>query len=368
MNLRHLQLEDWPFQVVPDARSARIWGDREDVKRELAQLLRSYARTSASSVNLVWAYFGAGKTHFLRHFAYLMESQPDSHLASHYSVFPRSVKGYLDMYRVFAHGISAGMLANAFATLEHASERPSDVDAELLMACRTLVMRPDLEATVMQWFQAGRPLAQELRAAGLRARIDTAERAVQVQASAVRLLQAVGTHRFVWMIDEFQRIGELRLQQKNDVNVGLHSIFNELPSGFSLMLSFSFGEATNIRFLLSDELLDRANLQPYFQLPPLGVDDSVQLVTDVLRAHRDSEVWRDPTGPFREGVLGAVIRRLDDTPGLTLKPRTLMQVFDAILSEADLAIEEGVLESIDQEFAIAVFQKRAAEALFLDEE
>jgi hypothetical protein len=337
------------------------------VRGGLENLLRAYGRTSASSINLVWAYFGAGKTHFLKYLGYRMDSLSNTTLRGIYSVFPKSIRGYLDLYRVFAAGIPADQLRDAYRSLEQAGDH-AKLDPEVFAACKALVLRPDQADIVMQWLRAQRPLLSALRQAGLHTRIDTAERAIEVQSSLVRLIQATGVHRLVWMVDEFQRIGELGISQKNDVNVGLHSLFNELPTGFSLFLSFSFGEPKNIKYLLSDELIDRSRLQQYFQLPPLSRDEAVAFVREVMQAHCISEAWREPDGPFGAHALGAVVEAIDASPQLALKPRTLMQVFDAILSEADWRIESGELQEVDSTFALGVLKERLDQAVFVDED
>ena len=365
----HLGLESWPFQVVPDARSARTWADRAKVKEDLELLVRRLARSEASSIHLLWAYFGAGKTHFLRHLAYIADDQPNVAMITTYSVFPRTVRGFIDLYRVMAKNWSAEQVANAYSRME--SEEPSladSLDVEFLTGCRALVVRPDTSATVLDWLRGGRPLAPALRAAGLTQRIDTSERAIEVAASLCRLFRWSTDGRMVWMIDEFQRIGQLRPAQRNDVNIGLHSLFNELPTGFSLILSFSFGESRNIQFLLSEELLDRANMEKYFKLPPLTEDEARVFVLDLLAAHRGGAQVENEAFPFSDTTIRDLISRIAGSGRLGLKPRTLMQVFNAVLEEADPRLEDGSMDYVSPDFARAVFEERVADSLSLDGE
>jgi hypothetical protein len=361
----HLCLSEWPFRITPDNKSAEVWADRKDIHRQLELLLRGYTRSPASSINLLWAYFGAGKTHFLRHLASRARSVTPSPVLTEYSVFPRRVRGFLDLYRTLAHNWSAQTLADCYAVVA-ADGRDTEIpfDADFLKACRVLAVQPDSAQIVMSWLRGDRLLIRDVRNIGVSQKIDTSDRAISVCVSAIRMLLAGrAAIRFVWMVDEFQRIGELRPSESTDVNVGLHSVFNELTSGFSLLLSFSFGTPENIRFLLSDELRDRANMAQYFQLPELDAQAAEEFIADLLTIYRSPDCSGDHEDPFSFPFQRATIRRvvelIDDHPKLSLKPRTLMQVFDAVLGETEIAIETGERDSVDPASAEEVFRRRA---------
>lgn len=370
MNIEHLALTDWPFQVVPDERSAQLWAGRDSVRRELKLLLRNYSRAQASSINLLWAFFGAGKTHFLKHLAWQAEVNYPGQIQTFYSVFPKTIRNFMDMHRILARNWDAQLLLDSYTALENQGlTRTMNIDEEFLTACRSLAIRPELAPTILDWLRAGKPTLREIREAGMSQRIDSSERAVDVCAAALKLItRGQGLNRVVWMIDEFQRIGELRTQQRNDVNIGLHSVFNELPSGFSLLLSFSFGEARNIKYLLSDEVLDRANMERFFQLPLMSQDEAVEFVLELLRLHRLPESEVEDAFPFEKDAIEALIQAVDEDPRLQLKPRTLMQVFNAVLSEADLLIEEGDEKVITRRLGVDIYQSRAKDVLAVDTE
>jgi hypothetical protein len=359
----HLGLVEWPFRVTPDTKSAAVWADRVGVHSELVKLIRSYRRTTASSINLLWAFFGAGKTHFLRHLEYLASNEQG--IATHYSVFPKTVKSFVQLYATLARSLPLGLLVASYTELESRSDPiVQQLDPQLITACRSVAVRPELQPVVAEWLAAGRPLIKDLREAGISSRIDSSERAIEVCGSAIRLVIAgKRLNRVVWMIDEFQRIGLLRPQQQADINIGLHSVFNDVPLQFSLMLSFSFGDARNIRFLLSDELLDRAQMQQFFQLPALTLEESTIFVHDLLIAHRPDGNRDWGTFPFADGAIEEVLRVLGEELGRELKPRSIMQAFDAVLSEMDLEIEEGRIVEVSAESAIVALRGRAKDAL-----
>jgi hypothetical protein len=62
---RHLGLTRWPFPVVPDLAFSTFMADRKQLKADIDDLLRVLCRRDTSSIHLLWAWFGAGKTHSL---------------------------------------------------------------------------------------------------------------------------------------------------------------------------------------------------------------------------------------------------------------------------------------------------------------
>jgi len=96
----HLHLVDWPFQTVPDERFYSFMADRTQPVFDIKTLLRNLSRRPSSSMHLMWAWFGAGKTHTLRHLEYLCKTE-FTNIVPIYIEFPKSTKNFLDIYRAF---------------------------------------------------------------------------------------------------------------------------------------------------------------------------------------------------------------------------------------------------------------------------
>ncbi len=96
----HLNLTDWPFRVVPDVSFYAFMADRKQLTQDIRVLLRNLSRRPTSSMHLMWAWFGAGKTHTLHHIEHLCKSEFDS-ITPIYVEFPRGAKSFLDVYRSF---------------------------------------------------------------------------------------------------------------------------------------------------------------------------------------------------------------------------------------------------------------------------
>src|SRR4030067_3549642 len=94
----HLNLKAWPFQVVPDEEFARVWAGRKQTKQQIDQLVKRMQFTPKSSLYLLWANFGMGKTHTLLHLQYLCQKFKNQ-LIPIYAFMPNRPGGFLDIYR-----------------------------------------------------------------------------------------------------------------------------------------------------------------------------------------------------------------------------------------------------------------------------
>jgi hypothetical protein len=94
--------------------------------------------------------------------------------------------------------------------------------------------------------------AKNMNQIGVTYRIKTAEDAFQALTALTKLANFKGNpnSRLVILLDEYQRIGELRANIRNEINAGLHAYFNANPTGLTIMLSFSFGKKENVAFSL----------------------------------------------------------------------------------------------------------------------
>jgi len=357
----HLYLVDWPFQVVPDPRFSRIWADREDLYRTVTGILRKMARIPQASIHLIWAWYGAGKSHTLQHMAYLcMEKYQGLHPV--YTVFPKAVSSFLDFYQSLMRPLDVDLLIDQYASLTRGTspgqlQRALGMPADLLTILKYLHIGDERSRDIaLQWLRAEKPHLATLRSMGINSRIQSTDDAVQVLRCIVRLMsfEHPGA-RLIWMIDEFQRIGDFKASLRSEINAGLHSAFNDCPTNFSLILSFSVRSQATMNAMLSPELLDRACMQPVITIPPLTPDQAKVFVGDLLQAFRSPEhIPPSRLFPFDEGAVNAIVEQLEADPNVELKPRSIMQACDLILGEADVEIEERRLQTISREYALQV--------------
>ena len=163
-------------------------------------------------------------------------------------------------------------------------------------------------------------------------------------------------HRLIWAIDELQRLATAGRNAILDVNAGLHSLFNTCPTGLSLVLSFSGQpDEDTLPAWFSSELKDRMGVTKVMVMPPLQRGGAVRFVADVL-AHFRSE-WSDaqPLFPFSEQACDAILRFVEARN--ELRPRFIMDAFNAVLERAELEIEDGTIDTVSAAFAEGVLEQ-----------
>ena len=147
------------------------------------------------------------------------------------------------------------------------------------------------------------------------------------------------------MIDEFQRVGELRPNIINQVNSSLHTVFNAHPTGLQLMLTFSFGKKENVFYLLSAELKSRAEPQS-ISLDVLGREEAVAFLSDLLGQFRINKDDPRPLYPFSQAAINTMLMTIAQKK--TLTPRRIMLYANHVLTEHMLNAPNSLDEISDE--------------------
>ena len=342
----HLNLRDWPFQTVPNEEFASIWAGRRETKQQLDRLLWKMQFAPKSGLHLLWANFGMGKTHTLLHLQHLCR-QTQGRLVPVFAVMPRRSRGFLDLYRVIVSELPFQFLGDQLIKVGskwpesltlHPMFRKSPGIVNAILSIRS--GEAERGTAGRQWLM-GQPglTSSNLKSVGVTYRIKTPEDALAALAALTRLItfQKDPPTKLVLMIDEFQRIGELTPRIMNEVNAGLHSYYNEHPTGLELILSFSFGRKENVEFLLSDELKSRAEPQS-ISLDILNRAEANEFLRELLAQFRlrDDTHW---AYPFSPEAIHALVQRISETK--TLTPRRLMLYANHVLLESQYAHGPG---------------------------
>ena len=368
----HLGLVEWPFQTTPDRNFYTFMADRSQVRQDTDTVLRSLSRRNTSTIHLVWSWYGTGKTHTLRYMEHLCRNQYTT-LLPVYMEIPKALRGFSDIYRSFAAAVDFDLLRNRFLEVVTSPSRgimekelkteSLDMFNALSMLCAGTDRQRD---TVFRWLR-GEPLSVgELRPLGLGKRISNAEEAIKTVTWIVRLINSASAlsqnevGRLVWIIDEFQQIGDSKTLA-GEVNSCLHSIFNKCPNSLSLFISFSGRPEKSYPGWLSRELVDRIGVQKVIILPPLTHGEAKQFVQDVLEHFRpDSERPPSYFFPFDESTVDMILD-LIEKDRKEIKPRSIMQYFTSVLEIGELLIQEGKLRVIGSEFASECLKGRLLE-------
>ena len=369
----HLHLKDWPFSVVPRPGLCTYIAGRPQLDADINELLRHLSRRDTSSVRVFWSWFGAGKTHSLH---YLLNRAREQNLRSPpvrcspvYTEFPRSVRSFVDLYKAFANSIDIASIGEAFLEL-HTSPKQGTYYSQLLAT------HPDLAAalrvfstgnaqdqsTATRWLRGDMVPLADFRRIDISQRISTSDAAIRTLASIIDLLAAAERaqgrhgHRLIWAIDELQRLASAGRNAILDVNAGLHSLFNSCPTGLSLVLSFSGQpDQETLPTWFSSELKDRMGVTKVMVMPPLQRGDAVRFVADVLAHFRIESSDVKPLFPFSEQACDAILSFVESRN--ELRPRFIMDAFNAVLEKAEIEIEAGTMNTVSVAFAKSVLEQ-----------
>jgi P-loop Domain of unknown function (DUF2791) len=338
----------WPFNIVPNPGDGIRWADRKTLKEQITRLGRTLSRHDAVSLHLLWADFGAGKTHALLYLKQEAEKGKYGSILPLYSALPKGCRSFLDIYQAIVRGIFMQSLGDAYdkairsVTRRELMRKLGDISGDLSTCFSAISLLGENEKRIaLAWLHAEKSVSgSQFKNLSLLGRIRTTDDAVLALTGIVRLFNAAGYRRVLFMVDEFQRLEVLRRQQQNDINAGLHGFFNSCDHGMSLLLSFSFGLEENIEHFLNEELLSRAH-PLRIAIPKLQFDEAVEFLNDVIQQARD------PLGewPVARDVVSGIVQEVSKRFDLT--PRRLLKAGGLVFESAGLDFEDGKITELD---------------------
>lgn len=342
--LTHLNLEAWPFQVVPSDESSKRWVGRQEVERKLRGLLRTVQRVSPSRIVLLWAAYGAGKTHALRHLAHLADGQED--VRALYVVTPKGIKHFLDVYRAI---VDAALRSDLISELglalyrQSGPEQPTNLRRALV---RVVSLNEPHTRTPVSWLKAEKVSAADLRASGLTRRLETSADGVDTLNELVELLRTELGIKLILLLDEIQELGELVPRQLDEAVGGLHKVFDRNTEGVTIVFSFTTAAQETIEGIIGSTLYERRS--DTIALHSLSVDEGISFMSALVMEY-SVDKSRVPF-PFTPEAIRAVVERVAGPDGAT--PRALIRAFDIILRDAEMDIEDGLLNKLTPEEAL----------------
>ena len=300
----------------------------------------------------MWADFGAGKTHTL----YYMNSAAKAYgMYPVYVEWPKKTSTFVDVYRSIALKFPPRVLSTMFwayagkAGVEHVLNGASEVYPDFGAVLERIYNGDDNNPLVGEWLRAEKSITKrELTTIGVRNAIRTSDEAIRALVVLTGLVANGNTHsKLLLMLDEFQRIDQLPPRARREINAGIHTLFNACPEGLCIMLSFSFGNPSNIKFLLAEEVISRTDPDG-IQLPKLTVAEALNFVQDLLKHQRPPDC-ADPFFPFTEDGIDTILQRTGK-----LTPREIMKYLDVVLRNADEDMEAGAISIVTPDYASSV--------------
>jgi hypothetical protein len=338
----NLNLREWPFRTAADENFASIWAGRANNQEQINRLIRKIQLFPSSGLYILWANFGMGKTHTLYHLRYrCRQIKGTPQIIPVYAVMPKRSTGFLELYREIVQGLPYDFLRKQLQKIGSKNQgsvalHPMFQRSPGVVKALLSINPDDIEASTnaMQWLAAQPGLSNSiLRSINVNYRIKTPEDAINALSALTSLASydpdQTKANRLLVMIDEYQRVGELRPKIASENNASLHTYFNQHPTNLQLILSFSCGNKENIDFLLSAEVKSRAEPKAII-LDVLTKDEAVDFIRDLLSQFRNSkdDRWSFPFSPRAvDLVINCIVSRK------SLTPRRLMLYFNHVLSQ-----------------------------------
>ena len=365
----HLCLVDWPFQAASRDFSC-FMADRKELEMDIVKTLQHLSRRSTSTIHLMWAWYGAGKSHSLIYMANHCNNDFKGMLPV-FTEFPEKVSGFRDLYRIFTSQLDYEMLTECFLEIS-TSPLKSAAQKELSIASPDLANAMEIlcigterqQNTIIRWLRGEDVLLRELREVGIGQRIVSADDALKILVWLIRLMGMAyspydleGLGRIIWIIDEFQLIGDCREPVQKEINRCLVRIWKSCPNSFSLFLSFTGKPEKTFPSWLSKDLADIIGIEKVILLPPLQDHEAESFVRDLLEHFRPPVNVVDAYFPFEDDCVKSLLARIKKERK-EIKPRSIMQYFSAVLEEADLPMQEKSMTSINIDFAMNCLKNR----------
>ncbi len=323
----------WPFGIVPDRSQPIIWAGRPHLLASVRSLLSTFRFRPQSSLDLVWAAFGSGKTHLL--YFLEQEARREPGIVPWYAVIPHKVQGFGEIYRTLFNSFPWSFLTND--VIPKAIGQLSNFDIAPIL--QGLAMGTHEQKTLaMEWLSGGRiDLRVARRILPVPYKLDTADQMQRVIVQLLRLIAGSG-NRVLMLLDEFQRVQAHKGDTKDTLNSAILDAFNSTPRGLSVIFSCSAVQAAAAHRSLAPELLDRMKGRPLISLSDFSKEDAFLFVSDLLASHRPALFNGNPFAPFEDAAVCCAVESLESMPQCGLLPRHLVQVLDNALS---MAINEG---------------------------
>lgn len=320
-----------PFGLTASPETAVCWSGRPEVLERLHRLLSSLQRRSDSSLDLMWANLGAGKSHVLYHLACkLRETDGQANRCVPVVVeMPEQIRHFHELYKRIINEMPEDCLANVLVATTNRK-----IHNDLRQAGHVLKHGGVAEkAIAREWLSGGRPhLAELRRCTGISARIEDDVAACDALAGILTAMSGQKM-RLVVLLDEFQRLSVLKPAPRDSLLSNLRTIFSKTPEYLSIILAAAFRIERNALEILSPELRTLLGRRPTISLPEMNETEAVEFVKGRFEFFREAGSGLDPFHPFTESGICDVISKLK-AHQRPLIPREILQALAFIYDEA----------------------------------
>lgn len=319
-----------PFGLTATPHSAKCWAGRPLVLQRLERLRRAYQSRPDSSLDVVWANLGAGKSHLLFYFAQILsatEGQPG--VVTAVIEVPDHAKSFLDLYRRIIPELPLDILARII------TQSQAQLPADLKKASHALLHGGAGERDLARdWLCGGHPHVRDLRnAIGVAERIETDQRAADHLSAVARACASAGV-RLVLLLDEFQRLAPLQQKNRDAIQANIRSVFSANASYFSVVIAIGSRAEQTALDVLPQELRTLMGVRPTVALPEMDEAEAFQFVQERLAHFRPPQYAGQAFAPLGEIAVRAALAHVRQMNGARFTPRNVLQVLGELYDEA----------------------------------
>jgi hypothetical protein len=319
-----------PFSIVADENAAACWAGRKQTLAQLRRLATAWSNRADSTLDVMWANLGAGKTHALFHLKHVLEGAPAPTPIVSFVDVPEDVSNFLDLYKKIVPTLPLRQIAE-FGLKVPQTRSP----AKLSRAFRAMVFGAENEQRLaLDWICAGRPGLRELKAiTGIDSRIESDSDSETVLSELVRIA-AANRQRFVLLLDEFQRVGHIRTEKKREALLAhVRTLFSRNPTHLSMVLAIGSRVEKTALDLLPPELRTIMSMRPSITLPELTAVEASEFVAQRFGWYRPGQYAGGDLSPFTVEQVGTIISYLCSEAKTRLIPRTILQVLGIVYDD-----------------------------------
>ena len=309
-----LYFKDWPCQNANIDDQIEIWADRLAAKKQINDLLEYLNSVDKTTLNLMWADLGCGKTHTMGYIRYLCQTKY-LNIYPLYTLVPNRVSSFVDQYKNIINAFNYDDIAEMSRKIiqengeQFLLNRVLGGSEELLGIIKSIAFgASDAKIIGKRWLKGtGTMSKSDLTVIGASKTIKTSDDALQVLQGLSRIIiHSKPNRRFLIMIDEFQRLHESSDKISANVGIGLHTFYNAVPRELSILLSFACRTKANVDVILSDELRSRTDRRS-IQLPEMSREDVMIFVQELFDAYRTKVISPTKLYPIHPECLGILI-------------------------------------------------------------
>lgn len=319
------------FELTATPDAAQAWCGQASVRTRILRLCRGLKTNQASSIELVWASLGAGKTHTLLHMQALLTPGSADAVPVFFEL-PDQPKSFLDFYRRLIDAMPMDEIA------KYIDATPKVRHQDLRKAARVILHGTDVErAQALDWLAAGHVNLRDLRSlTGIGSRIEREDDALRILGASMDALAANGK-RLVLLVDEFQRIASANPRHRAGILACLRTLFNAHPSRLTAVVAVASKAEVSARELLSGELSTLIGARPLISLPEMDKVEAVTFLRERLIAFRPAGYIGDAVAPFSEKALETIAEGVAEMGDKRLIPRPLIQALGILYERLEEA-------------------------------